>query len=360
MVAETRTEKAAHQVAEHLKGADTHAALAELHGDVQRMTERQRHDFFRTLASDAQKTASHHLPGLEIVEDNSHHIKVTEHDGESHHVLYDETADHGRTIDDGHGNRITRWSNGSEQVEYKDGKGYLRIPNGNGGYHEEHWGPSQTDTASFDRKIENDGTDDQFAKRVGAAYARIPDGVRALLDRSGYDVATCRQYLDLHPDLKGQTPRGYPAGSSEAAAQGVFEAEDKRIVVPERPEAVAAADPVGIVRHEVGHAFDDALGNYSQSKEFRDAYNRDLDKMNLEHLNGLSEEQLEYYLQDHGAGAQETFGELFCTAVGGRPDKANYPLKVEEFFPESYKLVQRKIREQYEQNGSDGEVIEDV
>lgn len=53
------------------------------------------------------------------------------------------------------GNTHTKWDDGKERVDYPDGRGYTRTPDGNGGYSEHHWGKRPED--NFDNKVNADG-----------------------------------------------------------------------------------------------------------------------------------------------------------------------------------------------------------
>ncbi|HEY9775159.1 MAG TPA: hypothetical protein V6C81_15445 [Planktothrix sp.] len=248
----------------------------------------------------------------------------------------EKTQDGGTTTYDANGNKRTTWANGAVRVENKDGTGYAQNPDGHGGYHVNHWGPKAADNYEQDRKIENTGgADAGFQKRVGEAYAHLPPGVRKVLDKNGTQIVTAGKISEVHPEWKG-TPRGYPPGSTFDNCDGVY--DGTKIIIPEHADAVQQ-DPEGVLRHEAGHAFDKALGNYSHSKEFEDAYQRDLAKLTPE-----QRKQLDYYLQNGEAGPEELFAELFCSAVGGRPDKNHFPLDMAKLFPETYGLVQKKIQ----------------
>ncbi|GLY78573.1 anthrax toxin lethal factor-related metalloendopeptidase [Actinoallomurus iriomotensis] len=98
---------------------------------------------------------------------------------------------------------------------------------------------------------------------------------------------------DVMPELRGQTPRGWPAGSTWAQVPGLLDTETRRLVISghDRPRLSAL--------HEFGHAVDFAGGLWSGSKEFTDLYDR---------LGALSP----YRAQPGVAGRQETFADAFA------------------------------------------------
>jgi hypothetical protein len=250
-------------------------------------------------------------------------------------------TDPGHVTHDANGNTITRWDNGVVQVVNDAAQtGYVKVPDGKGGYHEHHWGPKASDNVDTDRKIENQGADAAFQKRIGDAYSQLPDGVRAKIDKAGIEVVATDRMSTVHPELKNAQPRGYPPGYDSDSVEGEF--DGKKIIIPENPivQEKNKADPVGTIRHEAGHAFDQSLNHYSHSAEFDEAYKQDLAKLTPE-----QKKQLGYYLQGDNAGKEELFGELFCAAVGGHPDKDHYPEDVRKLFPNSYKLVEKQIND---------------
>lgn len=66
-------------------------------------------------------------------------------------VLPGHTADGGFVSRDNAGATMTRWQDGVERVENRDGTGYVRQPVEGGGYTEHHWGPQQQDNFEVTR-----------------------------------------------------------------------------------------------------------------------------------------------------------------------------------------------------------------
>jgi hypothetical protein len=101
---------------------------------------------------------------------------------------------------------------------------------------------------------------------------------------------------------------------------GGFQGSANRIVLAETYEdyetglSVVCTDLAGVLRHEVGHALDRALGGTSASHDFRAAYL--IGRLRVEEWN--LRDQLEYFLNETvDAGAEETFAELVAIVTGG-------------------------------------------
>jgi hypothetical protein len=149
----------------------------------------------------------------------------------------------------------------------------------------------------------------------------MPAGILRVLDEVGYALVTGRTMLEAEPGLHRQTPRGYPPDATWANLSGGFHrGSAKRIVLAETYEdydtglTVLCGDVAETLRHEIGHALDQALGGASTSDQFRSAYllgRRRVEERNLR-------ERLEYFLNETiDAGAEETFAELVAIVSGG-------------------------------------------
>lgn len=104
--------------------------------------------------------------------DNTGYEKVTASDGTTLETHFGPKPEDKYTVStDLDGTRKTDWGNGHVKVEGKDGKGYERIPNTDGSYRIEHFGPGEKD--KYTEKFDKDGkkitlTDEQLkAATVG-------------------------------------------------------------------------------------------------------------------------------------------------------------------------------------------------
>lgn len=167
-----------------------------------------------------------------------------------------------------------------------------------------------------------------------------------VLKQAGWQVRLARFVVDADPSLRGNQPRGWPAGMTWEHTDGVHLANRRLLVFAEqrldkRGQVVTNSRVEGVMRHEIGHAVDVAFGGqrgYASSRpEFVTAYARDVANLRADDHRALA-----YYLQDHTAGRQEAFAEAFAMLLGGGSD----PTQAERFeraFPNVLSLVRRFI-----------------
>jgi hypothetical protein len=181
-----------------------------------------------------------------------------------------------------------------------------------------------------------------FARRVNDEVARLPESIKTLLAKSGVRIVPSETIVEELPELKGEHPRGWPPDTTWDAVDGVHDPGKKLVVIAEKTKIgndwVDSKDTEGLVRHEVGHAVDAALGDYSSSQEFIEAYNADVAV-----LPNPAPEELKYFLQDGEAGREETFAEAMAIVLGG-PSRPKLSV-LETHFPRTMALVRKKVSE---------------
>jgi len=192
------------------------------------------------------------------------------------------------------------------------------------------------------------GVSERFRADVDAAARTVPDNVWQAIERAGWRLHAAPSVVDAAPWLKGVRPRGWPTGATWENADAVHLPRSRLLVLAEkrltRDGAVVASDRVdGVLRHELGHAFDMASGGrwqfHSLTPEFSAAYRADVAQ-----LAGRRREALVYYLQQRSAGRQETFAEAFAITLGGGSDVD----RREDFtagFPHVMRLIGHAIAE---------------
>ena len=156
---------------------------------------------------------------------------------------------------------------------------------------------------------------------VDRALVGMGRAVRAVLDKGGYALVTGVTVVAAEPGLARQRPRGYPPDATwENSRGGYLGGAAKRIVIAETyrdydsGRSVRSTNVAGALRHEIGHALDDALDGASGGDGFRAMYL--LDRIRLHERN--LQDELAYFLnEDVNAGAEETFAELVAIACGG-------------------------------------------
>lgn len=189
---------------------------------------------------------------------------------------------------------------------------------------------------------------DDFQSEIADALATIPQNYVSALEKKGYRVVLSQKLTDVIPAVGNQQVRGYERSETWNSVYGMFNRRTKRIVMAELAEKnlhgqssyVPLNDRqrrLGIVRHEFGHAMDQYLGNYSHSKQFMDAYNKD-----AQALPASERETVNYFLQSGSAGAEETFAELFACLNGqGCDPKQDDVLR--NHFGDLLSLIQQRI-----------------
>ena len=145
------------------------------------------------------------------------------------------------------------------------------------------------------------------AKKTLANY---PTGLLMSLITKGCYVCLTPTTIDQDPRMQNTKPRGYEEGTTYKNCPGFFDGE--HIVVCEYALRGSddshwepTEDPIGTLRHELGHAFDYCLGNISTSEAFKHAYYLDAGSIDEE-----AKPRLAYFLQTSRSGLAETFAEL--------------------------------------------------
>ena len=171
---------------------------------------------------------------------------------------------------------------------------------------------------------------DEFRATLEQTLAQLPTSLMQTISDSGYQLRFGATLLELRPDLKGKTPRGWPPGSTFEQVDGLHDPDEQQICVFEyfKPDLTATrymknTRAAGVFRHEIGHLLDRLLGGLSDQQRFRAAYERDLNQLLTQ--DSLFEE-CDYYVQDGVAGRKEAFAELFAILFGGGAER-RVPMK---------------------------------
>lgn len=158
---------------------------------------------------------------------------------------------------------------------------------------------------------------------MNKTFEALPPRVQGLLNTVNNEINVGRRLTDMLPHLKGKHPRGWPAGTTWASAEGmqtlgkVYIAETLRPIGAKIFERTTRA--AGVFNHEVGHLIDRIL-KVSGSAEFRSAYFDDLRKIRSNPA--LKKEMgtrgaLRYYTKSpETQGMSEAFAEIFAQLQG--------------------------------------------
>lgn len=187
------------------------------------------------------------------------------------------------------------------------------------------------------------GTSEEHTKKIEDKLNELPQNVRDNLAKAGYKVIATGYIPDAMPSLAKLTPRGWPADMTFFNSDGTHDNVSKRIIAPSRVMEGKDASPVTrdeVVVHQVGHALDFANGMLSASKEFREAYDKEI-KAALKRY--PEDETFKYLSQPNGVGAQETFATLFGQALTG-PENASQKELFDRVFPKTLDAVRAQIK----------------
>ncbi len=164
--------------------------------------------------------------------------------------------------------------------------------------------------------MENRGASKEFYSFIQNAVEKVPKPIIDRLSNEGYHILTCKKGTDL--DKSGRKLRGY---SDEATPDysGGWQGGSNIVVceiqkVDDRQWSSGRASIT--LGHEIGHALDKSMKWYSNSAEFKSAYN--------DVVSRLSEDEkasIEYFLQKGDAGRQELFAELCAKSLFPKEDQ---------------------------------------
>ena len=199
----------------------------------------------------------------------------------------------------------------------------------------------------------------KFKDECKTAYEKVPLGVREKIAKRGGRVTISDTLINARPDLKGELPRGYPAGATWDCAEGMAQTgsvwvSEKFISLWDLKGGYRESRRVeGVMLHETGHAFDYAGGRkvkdfntgghnlvpLSASKAFKSAYTKDIKDLTRRGLIG----QIDNYYHKQStaaAGRSETFAEVFAWLVNVGCDNR---IVLKDYFVESAKVIENEM-----------------
>jgi hypothetical protein len=158
-------------------------------------------------------------------------------------------------------------------------------------------------------------------------------------------VKTGEVQIDKDPGLQNTRPSGYEEGQTYKNCGGMFRHGNEIVICQlalspnDDSEWTSLPDPVGTLRHELGHAVDYYLGSVSSTEDYKHIYLLEMAKIEDE-----DRHTLDYFLQADFRGPRETFAELMCAQYGGRegyPDQRTK--KLVQVFPQLSSFIEKKI-----------------
>jgi hypothetical protein len=178
--------------------------------------------------------------------------------------------------------------------------------------------------------------DSLFLTQIRESLNTVPDELKQIVARSGWHIEAVRLVVTGAPELRGQYPSGWPTGSAWENADAVHLPDQKRILVAThrfntRGELVPTHRVAEVVRHELGHAIDRALGDgesgFSDEAKFQRDHREDCLVMK-----NSSRKAMSYYARRQSrASRQEAFAELFAIRYGGGTEDVSADELAEQF-----------------------------
>lgn len=192
---------------------------------------------------------------------------------------------------------------------------------------------------------------DEFQQSAMAALERVPSAVLQRFVDFGGSVKLSDLVSTVRPDLKGVTPRGWPAGMTWDNSDGLYSPSGLYALVTEfrvntLGQKVRSFRVQGTILHELGHGLDDALNALSRSAEFLAVYTKEAEA--VEAIGGEVAKALSYILQKRGGsrdvGASEVFAEGFAVIVYGSGSGMERMAKLmQEHFPRTLESIRKAL-----------------
>ncbi len=116
---------------------------------------------------------------------------------------------------------------------------------------------------------------------------------------------------DVNPALAKERPPGWPDGKTWDDVDGAHMPDRKLMVVAEKTNSGPSYRGPGVLRHAMGGAMDRALGNFSQTEEFKKAYQAD-----VANLQSMDRYKHGFLLQKGAAGPEQAFANVYGAMKG--------------------------------------------
>ncbi|HEY9714662.1 MAG TPA: hypothetical protein V6C72_14440 [Chroococcales cyanobacterium] len=188
---------------------------------------------------------------------------------------------------------------------------------------------------------------DQALAYLRKGISTIPATVQSVIAAHGITVTLTPRLIFDEPESSGH--KVFRQGGTTDNVGGMFEPNHSRVLIPEcaswrnSPPRPQGSYITSVVRHELGHAFDHSLGNFSNTPAFKQAYNEDLQRLSNEQMRAFT-----YYITGTSSadantptdsGRHELFASIFgnlCTPVKEKKSKGTQLL---DAFPHVARLL---------------------
>lgn len=177
---------------------------------------------------------------------------------------------------------------------------------------------------------------------ITTGLANVPEPVQQRLRSAGVEIVVLSKMTDDPASDANSRPRGYPNGSNISNGSAHTSSSAAAVFIAEKwkhrntSSWIETTDISDAIRHELGHALDDYLLDYSDTQEFVDAYN--IDKKSIPQT---MQKSLAYFLQHGCNGRRETFASLAANEWGASK-KAN---ELKTAFPRTRQVVKKCLSE---------------
>lgn len=161
----------------------------------------------------------------------------------------------------------------------------------------------------------------EFREQVLDTIKAMPPAVHQLLHDKGWQIEVGSRFLEVAPHMANRHPPGRVRGTSYDTVGGmsyphsnppkIYLAEN--VLDDEDGRWHKNGKALGDLRHEIGHAVDDALGRPSERGAFARAHRADVAALDDDDADDLS-----YYAgTTDNRGPREAFAETFAVTFGG-------------------------------------------
>lgn len=177
----------------------------------------------------------------------------------------------------------------------------------------------------------------QFQKRMLEQIQRLPEADRRQLAAAGTKIVIAGIVVDAAPSIANERPRNWAPGTTQQDADGIYLGDRRTVVVAERTRTGLNHRAEGVLRNGVGHALNDALGNFSNTQDFVRAYQADSSRMN-----SAQQSRMSFWRQEGNAGRDQTFADVYAALRGGTPNAEETRLLLQAF-PRVAELVRMRM-----------------
>lgn len=194
----------------------------------------------------------------------------------------------------------------------------------------------------------------EFRNKILTEIGNLPEQDRQRLKDANGKIAIVGTNADYFGAAANDTPRGWAAGSTWNNASGAYDRENSTVVIAERKidsltgKFIENPNPLAVLKHEYGHAIDQSLETFHNSKEFIEAYNKDIAKLTPEQRKDFHYQLQKSFDGKIHAGREETFADVFAALRGHgvlrKNPGGNSSEEILKAFPETAKVLEARLK----------------